>query len=178
MRIIAGKYRSRRLESVPGQATRPTADKIKGAVFSSLGPISGRFLDCYAGTGNMALEALSRGMDHVVLVDRDRKAVRTIKKNIASLQAQDACEVYQGDIFMILPQLPAFDVVYIDPPYAKQRNVELLAKLSDHVADKGRVVIESLPEDVLPERCSGFVKYKEKTYRACKITYYRKEGTE
>ena len=75
MRIVAGEFGSRPIKSVKGDSTRPTSDKVKGAVFSSLGNTfhSGCFLDCYSGTGNMALEALSRGMDTAVMVDKNRQ---------------------------------------------------------------------------------------------------------
>lgn len=177
MRIIAGRFGSRPIESVPGQNTRPTADKTKGAIFSSLGNSfdGGTFLDCYSGTGNMALEALSRGMEHVTMVDKDRKAIQTIKKNISTLHVKKECSVYQQDIFQVLPKLGTFDYVYIDPPYAKQRNIELMEALKDHVNENGKVIIESLVDESWPDELSGFKKYKEKNYRVCKITYYRKE---
>lgn len=177
MRIIAGRFGSRPIESVPGQNTRPTADKTKGAIFSSLGNYfqGGTFLDCYSGTGNMALEALSRGMEHVTMVDKDRRAIQTIKKNISTLKVKDECSVYQQDIFQILPKLDHFDYVYIDPPYAKQRNLELMSLLEDHVNKNGKVIIESLVEESWPDEIAGFKKYKEKNYRVCKITYYIKE---
>ena len=84
MRIVAGKYGSRSLKSPKNDATRPTQDKIKGAIFSSLGNIfdGGNFLDCYSGTGNMGLEAVSRGMDHATLVDNNKGAISVIKENV------------------------------------------------------------------------------------------------
>ena len=143
MRIVAGKYGSRSLKSPKNDATRPTQDKIKGAIFSSLGNIfdGGNFLDCYSGTGNMGLEAVSRGMDHATL---------------------------------------KYDVVYIDPPYAKQENEKLIQKLDDldMVKLDGVIVVESLEEEVWPERIASFTKYKEKTYGITRISYYQKEENE
>ena len=100
MRIVAGEFGSRPIKSVKGDSTRPTSDKVKGAVFSSLGNTfhSGRFLDCYSGTGNMALEALSRGMDTAVMVDKNRQAILTIKENVHSLGVEKRCKVIQKDI--------------------------------------------------------------------------------
>ena len=91
MRVVAGKYGSRPLQAVKGDKTRPTSDKVKGAVFSTLGGFfeGGRMLDCYAGTGSMALEALSRGMDHADLVDESPLAIKTIKENIRSVINDD-----------------------------------------------------------------------------------------
>ena len=83
MRIIAGKYSSRRLETLPGQHTRPTLDKVKEAVFSSLGGFfdGGTVLDLYGGSGAIAFEALSRGMDKAYIVDKSRAAIQVIRKN-------------------------------------------------------------------------------------------------
>mgnify|MGYP002527159850 CR=1 FL=1 len=90
MRIVAGQFRSRRLHTPKNNDIRPTSDKVKGAIFSSLGPKAsqGRFLDCYSGTGNMALEAISRGCEFAVLVDASKQACSIIKQNIQDLQVQ------------------------------------------------------------------------------------------
>ncbi|MDX8417822.1 MAG: 16S rRNA (guanine(966)-N(2))-methyltransferase RsmD [Absicoccus sp.] len=180
MRIVSGKYGSRRLESVPGQGTRPTADKVKGAIFSSLGNQfdGGRFLDCYSGTGNMALEALSRGMDEAVCVDKNIKAIQTIKKNVALLQVEAQCQIIRGDIFSVLDRLSQpFDLIYIDPPYAKQKNALLIEQLRQHqlLKDTSIIVVESDEKDDFPHQIVDFVIWKTKSYRNTKITYYRKE---
>ena len=123
MRIVAGKYGSRSLKSPKNDATRPTQDKIKGAIFSSLGNMfdGGNFLDCYSGTGNMGLEAVSRGMDHATLVDNNKGAISVIKENVKSLKAEKETKIICGNIFSVLERLTLkYDVVYIDPPYAKQ----------------------------------------------------------
>ena len=122
---------SRPLKSCKGDTTRPTADKVKGAVFSSLGGSfdSGRMLDCYSGTGNMALEALSRGMKFATMVEKDRMALNVIRENVKSLQEKN-CEIISGSIFSVMNRLKeAYDLVYIDPPYKEEKNVELIEKL-------------------------------------------------
>ncbi len=181
MRIVAGEFGSRPIKSVKGDATRPTSDKIKGAIFSSLGNSfdGGRFLDCYSGTGNMGLEALSRGMDEAVLVDKSRAAIAVIKENVKTLGVQKRCKIVQKDIFSLLPSLKEpFDLIYVDPPYKKQENEKLLSQLDrlNLVSDQGMVVIESLSEETWPEQIGHLLKIKEKTYRNTKITYYRKES--
>lgn len=181
MRIVAGEFGSRPIKSVKGDATRPTSDKVKGAIFSSLGNTfsKGRFLDCYSGTGNMALEALSRGMEEAVMVDKSRQAIAIIKENVKSLGVQKRCKVIQKDIFSVLPSLEkTFDLVYIDPPYRLQENVKLLEKLAFYhlVNDEGIVVVESTSRETWPDQVACFYKYKEKDYRNTKITYYRKES--
>lgn len=179
MRVVAGIYGSRPLKSCKGDATRPTADKVKGAIFSSLGMqgTKGRMLDCYSGTGNMAIEALSRGMEHATMVDKDPQAVRIIKENVRNLKIKN-CDIHQGSIFSILPKLSLpYDLVFMDPPYAKEQNVELMEKLEEYhlINEGGMVVIESLKEQTFPEQVFSLVKIKEKIYGITKITYYRKE---
>lgn len=178
MRIVAGKYGSRSLKSPKNEATRPTQDKIKGAIFSSLGNMfdGGNFLDCYSGTGNMGLEALSRGMHHATLIDNNKGAISVIKENVKSLKAEKETKVILGNVFSILERLTLkYDVVYIDPPYAKQENEKLMEKLDalNIVSEKGIVIIESLKEEVWPEKMAGFEKYKEKCYGITRISYYR-----
>lgn len=178
MRIVAGKYGSRSLKSPKNEATRPTQDKIKGAIFSSLGNTfdGGNFLDCYSGTGNMGLEALSRGMDHATLIDNNKGAISVIKDNVKSLKAEKETKVILGNVFSVLERLTLkYDVVYIDPPYAKQENERLMEKLDalHIVSENGVVIIESLKEEVWPDTMAGFKKYKEKCYGITRISYYR-----
>lgn len=180
MRIVSGKFGSRKLISVQGQNTRPTSDKVKGAIFSSLGNsfTQGRMLDCYSGTGNIALEAISRGMEQAVCVDIHKKAIQVILTNVKNLQVQDQVQVIQGNIFSVLPQLKEpFDLVYIDPPYQKEENEKLLHALEEYqlVCDEGIVVVESLAEQTWPQQVKTLIKYKEKEYRGTRITYYKKE---
>lgn len=179
MRIVAGKYGSRPLKSPKTDATRPTSDKIKGAIFSSLGnDLEGkRMLDCYSGTGNMALEALSRGCAYATMVDNNRQAITVIKENVKSLKETN-CEVIQGNIFSVLKRLKKpYDLIYIDPPYAKEENVKLIETLDVQglIAIDAVVIVESLEKQTFPDQVSTLIKYKEKTYGITKITYYRKE---
>lgn len=181
MRIVSGKFGSRKLVSVDGQDTRPTSDKVKGAVFSSLGNSfsGGKMLDCYSGTGSMALEALSRGMDHAVCVDSSKKAIQTIRTNVQNLQVQKQVDIRHGNIFSVLPHLhQKFDLVYVDPPYQKEENEKLLWALEqeDLVQEQGIVIVESLVSQCWPEQVGQLRKYKEKEYRGTRITYYRKES--
>ncbi|MBQ6222972.1 MAG: 16S rRNA (guanine(966)-N(2))-methyltransferase RsmD [Solobacterium sp.] len=181
MRIVAGKYSSRRLDTLPGNDTRPTLDKVREAVFSSLGGFfeGGNMLDLYAGSGAVGLEALSRGMDHIVLVDKSRAAAEIIRKNIASLKAEEQTTVLPVSDLKALGILQErgirFDLVYLDPPYAKERNMEILRKLQEYslLAEKARIVIESDKEDVYETVVINLVRYKEAIYGITKISYYQ-----
>ncbi|MCH4014891.1 MAG: 16S rRNA (guanine(966)-N(2))-methyltransferase RsmD [Solobacterium sp.] len=181
MRIIAGKYSSRRLTTLKGDATRPTLDKVKEAVFSSLGGMfdGGMVLDLYSGSGAIGLEAISRGFDQAVLVDMSHAAVSIIHKNAEALQCEEQCEILCMRDFRALEYLKnqgmVFDLVYLDPPYRKQKNHEVLAYLDAHhmVHQGGRVVIESLKEEEYHDAAGALQYDKESIYGIMKITYYR-----
>jgi 16S rRNA (guanine(966)-N(2))-methyltransferase RsmD len=133
MRIIAGEFRSRRLKSIPGAATRPTPDRLRETLFDILGPrIKGAtFLDAYAGTGAVGIEALSRGAAHAFFLERNRAALEAIRENLASLGVEARGTVVAGAVLVTLPKHHA-DIVFVDPPYELEREyaavLELLAE--------------------------------------------------
>lgn len=181
MRIIAGKYSSRKLETLKGQQTRPTLDKVKEAVFSSLGGFfdGGTVLDLYGGSGAIAFEALSRGMEHALIVDKSRAAIQVIRQNAKLLGCEEQCEIYPMSDLKALALCRdkgmQFDLIYLDPPYERQRNKEILAFLNENnmVKEQGDVVIESLKEEEYRESYGQLVYRKEVVYGIMKITYYR-----
>jgi 16S rRNA (guanine(966)-N(2))-methyltransferase RsmD len=118
MRIIAGEFRSRVLKSIPGAATRPTTDRLRGTLFDILAPrIAGAtFLDAYAGTGAVGMEALSRGAVHAFFLERSRAALEAIRRNVASLGVEARATVVAGPVLVTLPRQHA-DIVFLDPPY-------------------------------------------------------------
>ncbi len=122
MRVIAGEFRSRRLKSIPGAATRPTPDRLRETLFDILAArIPGAaFLDAYAGTGAVGIEALSRGAAHAWFLERNRHALDAIRENLASLGLESRATVVTGPVLLTLPQYRA-DVVFLDPPYDFER---------------------------------------------------------
>jgi 16S rRNA (guanine966-N2)-methyltransferase len=118
MRIIAGEFRSRKLQSVPGLAVRPTPDRLRESLFSILTPrVQGCvFADAYAGSGAVGLEALSRGARQVLLIERDRRALEVIAANVEGLQVADRVKVLRGGASFLLASHEA-DIVFLDPPY-------------------------------------------------------------
>lgn len=118
MRVIAGEFRSRRLKSLPGLETRPTPDRLREALFNVLTPhIAGRvFLDAYAGTGAVGIEALSRGASRAVFVEKSRAAVEVIRENLASLGLEGRSELFSGKALPVIERAAA-DIVFLDPPY-------------------------------------------------------------
>jgi 16S rRNA (guanine966-N2)-methyltransferase len=158
MRVIAGRYGGRRLLAPRGAGTRPTADRVREALFSMLGPIEGaRVLDLFAGTGALGIEALSRGAATAVFVERDRQALSALRANLAALglagdgaggegpqaqvRARDALAALAED----LEQGRTYDLVFLDPPYAQaaQLGPRLAEMLPGVLSPEGLAVVEA-----------------------------------
>ncbi len=122
MRVIAGEFRSRKLLSVEGLDTRPTSDRLRETLFNVLqGEVEGSvFVDAYAGTGAVGIEALSRGAKQVVFIEKHREAVAVIEQNLASLKVGSRARVVKGAVALQLAGISA-DIVFLDPPYTKER---------------------------------------------------------
>lgn len=150
MRVIAGEFKGRTLKSVPGKSTRPTSDKVKEAVFQMIGPYfnKGYCLDLFAGSGSLGIEALSRGMEGGIFIDRSPYAIQTINKNIQLLKLGERTEVYKTDAFRALQAINkrqlTFDLIFIDPPYGKIDLTKLLALIAEYdmLNNKGMVYCE------------------------------------
>ncbi|GGM36955.1 DNA methylase [Micromonospora sonchi] len=152
-RIVAGSLGGRRITAPPGAATRPTSDRVREALFSSLEAeidLDGaRFADLYAGSGAVGLEALSRGAAHVLLVESDPRAARVIRENLAALRAVPAARLVTGKVATILaagPDGDPYHVVFADPPYTVSDDAvtTMLAALVDGgwLAPEATVVVE------------------------------------
>jgi 16S rRNA (guanine(966)-N(2))-methyltransferase RsmD len=122
MRVIGGEWRSRRLKSIPGEATRPTPDRLRETLFDILQTrIEGAtFMDAYAGTGAVGIEALSRGARHAFFLERDRVALAAIRENLAALAAEARATVVAGAVLKGIA-LHRADIVFLDPPYALEK---------------------------------------------------------
>jgi 16S rRNA (guanine(966)-N(2))-methyltransferase RsmD len=146
VRVIAGAYKGRRLHTPAGLATRPTADRVREALFSILGPVDGaRVLDLFAGSGALGLEALSRGAAAAVFVDSDPRAVAAIRRNLEAIGVDAA--VHRRDALAYLRSASdgPFDLVFLDPPYssASELAAPLSERLPDAVNEDARIVSES-----------------------------------
>ncbi|HEU4976880.1 MAG TPA: 16S rRNA (guanine(966)-N(2))-methyltransferase RsmD [Baekduia sp.] len=151
MRVVAGRFGGRRLQAPPGEGTRPTSDRVREALFSALGPLDGEVvLDLFAGSGALAIEALSRGAERVVLVERDGRAATVIRSNLEALGVGDEeAVVRRRDALRALRDAreagETYDLVLIDPPYrlAAGLGPQLAAALPPVLAPGARVVGES-----------------------------------
>lgn len=166
MRVIAGKHKSKALESLEGRNTRPTMDKVKEGIFNSLHEVSGLGLDLFAGSGALGIEALSRGMEKVIFVDQNFKAVKVIKANLNQLDLMPQAEVYKNNADRALKALAKrdiqFDVIFLDPPYKKRLIDEAIERISEFnlLKENGIIVCEfSNHEDIKYESFQVIKRY-------------------
>ena len=178
MRVIAGTARGIRLEPITGTDIRPTLDRVREALFSSLMPYipGARFLDLYAGTGANGIEALSRGADACVFVDHSRAAHRVQRENLLKARVAQAAQTLTFDIPEDLKRLRGpFDVIFADPPYEYEGYAGLLEGIAEHAlldAD-GVMVIEHRRRAALPEIAAGLSQTRQKCYGDVALSYYR-----
>lgn len=172
MRVIAGEAKGRKLKRVPGSSTRPVGQRVKEALFAILGPrvVDACFLDLYAGTGSVGIEALSRGAKLAVFVDRRRKAVATIKDNLAHTGLSERAQVVRADVFSFLRRdnLEPFDLIYVAPPQYKGLWAKTIYALEDSrvLAAGGLVVAQIYPKE-----------YRQLDLRRLELTEQRKYGS-
>lgn len=182
MRIIAGKLRSRQIKTLIGNSTRPTTDKVKEALFNAIGPYfdGGVMLDMFSGSGSIAFEALSRGMNFAVCIDSDNEAVKIINENIKNLELDKVTKLVKSDYqraLRLINDQYKFDLVYIDPPYHFQDIEKMISLLNKYTLlnVNAIVVVETKKESQLNEQYDDIIKYKESVYGITKLTYYKKE---
>ncbi|MBE5756585.1 MAG: 16S rRNA (guanine(966)-N(2))-methyltransferase RsmD [Clostridiales bacterium] len=174
MRVVAGKFKGMRLLEFKGEDIRPTSDYAKESLFNILKDkvIGATFLDLFAGTGNMGIEALSRGAEEVVFVDKSKKSIELIKKNLEKVKA--TAEVKNTDSLSYLSLTDKkFDIIFIDPPY--KSNLGFLAldliKEKDLLTEDGVAIFEN--ED--KKEVEGLIKVDERKYGRAILTFFKKE---
>lgn len=181
MRVIAGKAKGRNLTAPKGLQTRPVPAMIKEALYNIWqSRIDGaRFLDLFAGSGSMGIEALSRGAEHVVFVDQDRKAIQAIRSNLALCRFTEGWEVFQDDVFRRITRLKEqgqkFDIIYADPPFTVEKIfLPLIEALSDAclLAEYGQLVIRTKKEMRMPDALQRLEQSRMKTYGISNVYFY------
>ncbi|MEZ7598006.1 16S rRNA (guanine(966)-N(2))-methyltransferase RsmD [Streptococcus mitis] len=177
MKIVSGIYRGRPLKTLEGKTTRPTSDKVRGAIFNMIGPYfeGGRVLDLYAGSGGLSIEAVSRGMSSAVLVERERKAQAIVAENIQMTKEVGKFELLKMDAERALEQVSGeFDLIFLDPPYAKEQIVADIEKMDEKelFSEDVMVVCETDKAVELPEEIACLGIWKEKIYGISKVTVY------
>lgn len=177
MKIVSGIYGGRPLKTLEGKTTRPTSDKVRGAIFNMIGPYFevGRVLDLYAGSGGLSIEAVSRGMSSAVLVERDRKAQTIVAENIQMTKEIGKFQLLKMDAERALERVSGeFDLVFLDPPYTKEQIVADIEKMAERelFSEDVMVVCETDKAVELPEEIACLGIWKEKIYGISKVTVY------
>lgn len=176
MRVITGSARGRKLITPEGFDTRPTTDKVKEAICSAIQfdfP-GAHVLDLYAGSGQMGIEALSRGAAHAVFTDSAAEAVSCVKQNVKACGFSDIAEVIRTDAVAYLQRCTArFDIAFLDPPYNHGILQEILPLLAPHMTKNGIIICEHEPECKLPQTILDFPLQKQKKYGKIVISVYR-----
>jgi len=175
MRIIAGEFRGRRLLGPLSDTTRPITDRAKQSVFDTLAPTieSAVVYDCFAGTGSMGLECLSRGASKAIFFESDRPAVTLLRQNIATLAVQDRSQIIPGDLFRwfdsVKPPETKANLIFLDPPYRfvteRVADLQRLASyLSHHFAPGGTLIFRHDAGDEIKGGLPPFIRYELKKY--------------
>ena len=185
MRIITGSAKGVRLSTLEGEATRPTSERVKEAVFSMLQfDIEGRaVLDLFSGSGQMSLEALSRGASSAVMCDKSKDAIKIIRSNAEKTRLSDQCTIYNCDYreYINKSRGKKFDIIFIDPPYAQKLCSAVLSELraADMLKSSSIIVCESEEEDIFAgngECAAHFEVVKKAKYSKSYITILRALG--
>ena len=179
MRVITGSARGRVLETLKGgDIVRPTTDKVKEAVFSSIQfEIEGRdFLDAFAGSGQMGIEALSRGAKSATFIDSSKKAIAAIERNLKVTNLQQFATIINADTLSFIRNTGMrFDVAFLDPPYNLGILQEVLPNIAQIMKKTGVIICESALNDKILQKYYKFTLDRERTYGKIKVSTYRHE---
>ena len=188
VRVISGSAKGKRLAAFPGGTIRPTPDRVREALFSilfsRLGPLEGKtVLDLFAGTGAMALEALSRGCRRAVLVDQSQEAARIIPANLKTCGLEERVTHIRADVLQILPRLKnegPFDLIFLDPPYGRDLVPKVIKSACDLelLAPRGVVCAESARDDAVPETIGELIRVDERRYGSTSIHLFTRPESE
>ncbi len=177
MRVITGSARGAKLKTLEGLSTRPTSDRVKEAIFNIIQfDIQGRrVLDLFGGSGQLAIEALSRGADYAVIVDQSAEAVKVIKDNLKKTKFDQQASVFQMDYLRYLSTArEKFDLIFLDPPYAEKSLENALQKISEiDILSEGGIIICERPKDkVMPPEVGGLLCSRDYNYGKTAVNLY------
>ncbi len=177
MRVIAGEFRSRRLKSLPGLNTRPTPDRLRETLFNVLAAsvLDGVFMDIYAGTGAVGIEALSRGAARAIFIENNRAAVDVIRENLAALGLASRTEVFSGKAAALLERTRA-DIAFLDPPYEMPREYEASMMALDR-AETALVIVQHSSRFTSQEKYGSLQRYRVIKQGDNSLSFYRKIST-
>ena len=182
MRIIAGTAKNKSIKCRKGTETRPTLDRVKEALFSKIQPYveDCSILDLFSGTGNIALEAISRGAKRAIMIEKDQEALKIIIENVNSLGFESKCRAYKNEVSRAIEILgrkgEKFDIIFMDPPYRENVCTEVIKKIEKNgiLADGGLIICEHHLHERLDQEIKGYKKVDEKSYGKKTLTFYTK----
>ncbi|HUU50212.1 MAG TPA: 16S rRNA (guanine(966)-N(2))-methyltransferase RsmD [Nitrospinota bacterium] len=182
MKVISGRIKGRSLKTLKGLDIRPTPDKVKGALFNIIGSfiINKKFLDLFAGTGNIGIEALSRGAEEVFFVDNDKRSIKLIRENL------EKCGIYRGfkifledgiDFIRSREKKDEFDLIFLDPPYGSDLGGLALEEISktDIIEREGLIIYEHFHKCEVNRKYGLFKLYKQKRMGDTCLSFFHKE---
>ncbi len=178
MRVISGSAKGRNLQAVPGDSTRPVTDKVKEAAFNIFGGdiVDAVFLDLFGGTGSVGIEALSRGATRAVFVEKNRRALETIKANLIHTRLIDRADIVRGDAFTYLAGRPeTFHYIYIAPPQYQRLWIEALQQIDAQpawLADDGEIVVQIHPREFEEVPLINFELIDQRKYGSTMLAFY------
>jgi 16S rRNA (guanine966-N2)-methyltransferase len=179
MRVISGKAKGRKLRPVPGSGTRPITDRVKENLFNLIQwDVAGsRFLDLFAGTGSVGIEALSRGAQEVVFLDTSRAAIAVINANLAHCKLTESARVIRTDAFVFLANNPGrpFDIVYIAPPQYQElwsKTLTTLDRRPEWLAEDGLAIAQIHPKEYRELSLENLALIDQRTYGSTMLVFY------
>ncbi|MFZ5988897.1 MAG: 16S rRNA (guanine(966)-N(2))-methyltransferase RsmD [Bacillota bacterium] len=180
LRVISGTAKGHKLRTLKGSSTRPTSDRVKESLFNIIGSrvFEKDVLDIYAGTGNLGIEALSRGAASAVFIDKSHECASIIKENLAHTKLIEKASVITGDVFSTLNKISKddkkFDIIFLDPPYNKNLVEDTLKCImeNDIIGVGGLVIAEHDVDDEVPEEAAGLKRFRQQKYGDTIISFY------
>lgn len=180
MRVISGQKRGKKLEVLIGEAVRPTTDKVKESVFNVVQfEVAGaKFLDLFAGSGQIGIEALSRGAQLATFVDKNKTSINVVKRNLSETNFEKSAKVINMDSILFLKKTKdVFDIAFLDPPYNSSLLDEAIFLIQNVMSEKGVIIFEHPIEKHLPDKFSDFCLSKVYKYGKIAVSVYRRKCT-
>lgn len=180
MRVIAGLFKGRILERIETQSIRPTSDRVKEAMFSILGDkvINCSFLDLFAGSGSVGIEAYSRGAAEVVFIDSNKDSIKVLRNNLVKIGLKEGIEVYNTDYSNAISKLASrrkiFDIIFLDPPYKQNISFDAIKKIfkNNILSSYGIIIIEQNVKEFTNEEIYTYKLIKKKIYGNTQLSFY------
>ncbi len=176
MRVITGSQRGRKLLTLEGNDVRPTTDKVKESIFNIIqfDVPDAKIIDLFAGSGQLGIEALSRGAESCVFVDSSAKSIAVVEENLKITSFREKAKTVRSDSLSYLDRvIEKYDIALLDPPYKAGLMEDAIERVAPHIEENGVIVCETGSEEVLPENLAGFTSKRYK-YGKIALTVYRR----